>query len=168
MGPTNVAHTAAIARMAPYGCFVEVGVYKGGMAWHLAEIARERGVALHLFDTFTGIPFADPGDNNPRGAFNDTSLAAVQEAIPDAEFHVGVFPDTLPADLGKIAFIHCDCDQYRSVRAVIDYLWPLVVPGGIMVVDDLDTDGGKRAMGETFGAADLLERDGRWYVRKAA
>ena len=42
----------------------EVGVYKGGSAWFIAKVADERGVDLHLFDTFTGIPFHDPKDSN--------------------------------------------------------------------------------------------------------
>jgi O-methyltransferase len=167
MGQDTIADTVALAKTAPPGCFVEVGVYRGGMAWHLAAVARERRVRLHLFDTFAGMPFADPEDCNGVGSFADTSIAEVGRAIPDAVFHVGIFPDTLPADLRDIAFVHCDCDQYRSVRAVIDHLWSRLVPGGLMVFDDWDTPGGKRAIQETF--KDVLSDAGnRRHVRKPA
>jgi len=153
-----------LARQTPAGCFVEVGVYQGGSAWHLAWVARERGEKLHLFDTFNGMPFADEGDQDPVGSFGETSLEAVREAIPDAVFHPGLFPATLPEDIGPVAFVHCDCDQYRSVSAVIERLWRLVVPGGIIVFDDVDTPGGRRAIAEGIG--ELLELDGRKYARK--
>ena len=162
MPPQNVAALAELARQAPAGCFVEVGVYRGGTAWHLAQIARERRVSLHLFDTFTGMPFADPEDQDDAGSFGETSLAEVRAAIPDAMFHVGVFPSTLPVALTGIAFLHCDCDQYRSVSAVIRELWPRMVPGGIAAFDDVDTPGGRRAIRE----AGLLVREwkGRAYA----
>jgi O-methyltransferase len=157
--------TAQIARWTPPGCFVEVGVYKGGSAWFLAEVARSRGSKLHLFDTFSGIPFADSKDDNGVGDFGDTSVNEVRALIPDAVFHVGVFPLTLPDDLNNIAFVHCDCDQYQSVRSVIRRLWPRMVPGGIMVFDDMDTAGGNRAITEAFGDRMHLTV-GRWYARK--
>ena len=148
---SSLGRMTQLARKSPPGRFCEVGVYKGGSAWPLAALARERGVSLHLFDTFTGIPFEAPGDSNRKGEFGDTSAETVQAALPDANLHVGVFPDTLPAWLDDIAFVHCDCDQYASVRAVIDTLWPRMVPGAVMVFDDMNTTGGIRAITETFG-----------------
>lgn len=160
----SLGRTAELARRAPLGCFVEVGVYKGGSAWFLAEVARERGNALHLFDTFTGIPFEGPNDGNRAGEFADTSADAVRAAIPDAVVHVGIFPATLPADLHGVAFVHCDCDQFDSVRSVIDELWPRMVPGGIMVFDDVNTRGGQAAINATF--PERQEHAGRHYVVK--
>ena len=169
--PTSVIDTgsllrmAELARRAPEGCFCEVGVYRGGSAWYLAEIARERSVKLHLFDTFTGIPYAAPDDSNHVGEFGDTTADEVQAAIPDAILHVGVFPSTMPWFIGDIAFVHCDCDQYESVRAVIDTFWPKMVVGGIIVFDDENTVGGKRAIAETFGGK-VHNHGGRCYVVK--
>src|SRR5262245_328780 len=105
------------AGVTPLCRFVEVGVYKGGSAWHLAKIAREQGRELHLFDTFSGIPYKDEIDSLDIGRFADTSLEAVRKAIPDAHFYAGVFPDTMPAELTGIAFAHIDCDQYHSVQS---------------------------------------------------
>ena len=136
---------------APPGCIVEVGVYHGGSAWHLAKVAKEQGREIHLFDTFSGIPCAEPEDNHVVGDFNDADLDAVMVAIPDAKFHVGVFPETMPADMPPIAFAHIDCDQYASVKASIEHLGPLMVPGGIMHFDDYTcTRGATRAVNEAF------------------
>ena len=164
----NVARIPALVQLAteaPYGPIVEVGVYKGGSAWHLATVARAKGVALHLFDTFTGIPHAEAFDTNHVGEFGDTSAEAVQAAIPDARLHIGLFPDTLPDDLTGLGFIHSDCDQYVSVRAVIETLYSRLVPGGVLAFDDMDTAGGARAIREFFDGR-LHTRGGYWYVVK--
>ena len=164
VGQTHAADLARLCRLAVAGPIVEVGVYQGGTAWHLAHVAREWSQPLHLFDTFTGIPFADTDDTNRKGEFCDTSLEEVQLAIPDAVFHAGIFPDTMPVDFGSVAFVHSDCDQYRSVRAVIDTFWPVMIPGGIMAFDDMDTAGGRKAIEETF--PNISQECGWWRVRK--
>jgi hypothetical protein len=92
--------------------------------------------ALHLFDTFTGIPFAHPGDGHAVGDFADTDEAAVRALIPAAVFHVGTFPQTMPPDLPGIAFAHIDADQYQSIADAIDRCGPLMVPGSVMWFDD--------------------------------
>jgi O-methyltransferase len=161
----SLSRMAELARRTPPGCFCEVGVYKGGSAWYLAEIAREQDRKLHLFDTFTGIPHAEPDDSNAIGEFSETTADEVRAAIPDAEIHVGVFPSTMPWFIGPVAFVHCDCDQYASVRAVIDTFWPEMVSGGIIVFDDENTTGGKRAIKETFGGK-VHNHGGRHYVVK--
>lgn len=158
----KLAGLAQLASSAPPGCFVEVGVYRGGSAWRLAKVARDRRCALHLFDTFLGIPHAEHFDTHRVGDFGNTSAAMVRLAIPDAVFHVGLFPVTLPPDLKSIAFVHCDCVQYYSVRAVIDELMPRMVPGGIMAFDDVDTEGGRKAISESFGSH-LVVRHG-WAI----
>jgi O-methyltransferase len=167
MGDDRCGQLCQLAATAPPGCFVEVGVYQGGSAWHLANVARDQGRLLHLFDTFSGHPFADKDDTNKAGDFGDTDAEAVRKAVPDATLYIGVFPDTLPSWLTNIAFVHCDCDQYQSVGSVIDELWPRMVAGGIMAFDDMDTHGGEKAIRETFG--DTLGLSHGWYcVRKPA
>src|SRR6516225_9812716 len=46
-------------KAAPPGCFVEVGVFRGGTAWYLSQIAQKQQRALYLYDTFKGIPYKD-------------------------------------------------------------------------------------------------------------
>ncbi len=159
--------TAALARETPPGAFVEVGVYKGGCAWYLAQVAEEQGRELHLFDTFSGIPFQGDGDQHKPGDFGDTSLAEVQAAVPGAHFHVGIFPTTMPAEFPPVAFVHCDVDQVDSVRAVILHLWPRIVPGGIMAFDDMNQPAAKALIEQTFGS-NLHLSFGVWYARKDA
>jgi O-methyltransferase len=151
----NILHELLeTARAAPPGDFVEVGVYQGGSAAYLAEAARESGRRLFLFDTFAGIPHANPeqGDAHKVGDFCDTSPDAVRAAIPEAIIRVGVFPDTLTDDVGPIALAHIDCDQFQSVRDCCIELAPRMVAGGVMIFDDYDClEGARHAVDACFG-----------------
>lgn len=156
-----LASLLRIAKTAPQGAFVELGVYQGGTAQHLAQIARKRGSPLYLFDTFCGMPFSGPDDPHRVGEFGDTNAAAVCALIPDAIVVPGVFPESAtPALFGRhpIAFVHVDCDQHSSVAAACRFFPPLMVPGGLMVFDDYDClPGATRAVrewGESFEITD--------------
>lgn len=131
------------ASRAPLGPMVEVGVYKGGSAWHLAQVARSRGVALHLFDTFDGMPAAGALDTaNPVGKFSDTSAEAVQALIPEAVIHKGVFPDTFTGlGLYGIGFCHADADNYEVTRAILAEMPKRMVRGGVILFDDFMVPG---------------------------
>lgn len=135
VGPDAIEDLKGIAHASPAGCFVEFGVYQGGTAWHLAEIARAQGRALYLYDTFSGMPFKSEIDSHKAGDFGDTSLEQVQAAIPDAICCAGVFPGSL-VDMPPVAFAHVDADQYQSIKDAIARLSPLLVPGGSIVFDD--------------------------------
>jgi O-methyltransferase len=156
----------ALAADTPDGCFVEFGVYRGGAAWHLARLAAQQERALHLFDTFTGIPERSVHDLQHKiGDFGDTDVDAVMALIPSAIFHVGVFPQTM-VETGPIAFVHVDCDQYVSCLAAIEQFVPRLVPGGIMLFDDYNaTHGVTKAVNETFGERIHLTPDNKAYVQ---
>lgn len=156
-----------LAFSAPPGAFVEVGVYRGGSAERLDKIAREQGRELYLFDTFEGIPFQFPVDGIPVGAFSDTSEAAIREWFPEAKVYAGIFPTTLPDDLGGIAFVHVDCDQYLSVRSCIECLFPRLVDGGVMLFDDWRSlEGATIAVIEGFGEGLPETTEGKAYAIK--
>lgn len=140
------------AEASPPGCFVELGVYRGGSAWHLAQIAMEQGRELHLFDTFTGIPERTEHDQqHDIGDFGDTTAEEVKALIPTAQFHIGMFPETM-VETGPIAFAHIDCDQYVTCLAAIVCFRPRMVTGGVMLFDDYArTSGVTKAVDEVFG-----------------
>lgn len=172
----NIAQLLAAAASTPPGMFIEVGVYKGGTAWHLAKLAQEQHRKIMLFDTFTGIPFADPknGDRHVVGDFSDCNYEAVRDAIPYATVIKGIFPDCVPKppDVVKVevvpdvAFCHLDVDQYQSYIDCCSYLSQYMVKGGIMWFDDCDhLDGAKKAVTEVFGSRVCLSsQNSKHYV----
>lgn len=154
----------------PEGCFVEVGVYQGGSASILYEIAEAQQRELHLFDTFSGTPFHVPGLDKHK---IDAEFAApttpdiIRAIMPWAHLHIGIYPDTHPPYLKDVAFVHCDCDQYDSYKAVIERMWPLVVPHGAILFDDYPyLAGAKKAVEETFTKSQLKLCHQRYYVVK--
>lgn len=160
-----IANLIEYAKRSPFpGCFVEVGVYRGGTAWHLARVARRRGVPIYLYDTFTGMPYSDDGDSHTTEDFADTSAAAVAAAIPHATVVAGVFPESM-VPMSGVAFAHIDCDQYRAIVESVKALAPLMLPGGIMVFDDFGLlESATRAVRELFPARmiNLTEAGKAW------
>ena len=132
----NILEMVNVAQQTPSGAIVEIGVYQGGSAYVLSLLAEQQGRALHLFDTFNGMPESSEVDKHQLGDFSDTSLEEVQRKVPRAYYHVGMFPHTLPPNLGQIAFAHIDCDQYESIKAVCLLLPSRMVTGGVLYFDD--------------------------------
>lgn len=162
-----------LARAAPAGAIIEVGVYLGGTAQTLAKVAAAKGERLWLYDTFAGLPWADPdkGDRLPVGQFADgLTLAECRYVFPDAAVQQCVFPHDVDLP-STIAFAHLDVDQYRSVREAIDAIAPRLVPDGVILLDDYCLPGCQNAVLETphKGEAPLrlnLLADGRAVLRR--
>lgn len=170
VAPAQLVANARLAASAPPGDFAEVGVFHGGSAEMLYRVARVQKRGLHLFDTFTGTPCSILGLDKHQV---DAEFAApeaearIRAQLPEAKLYVGIYPETHPAALPPLAFVHCDCDQYASYIAVIDHMWPLVVPGGILLFDDYPYLGGaKQAVEERFAKADLRLCLQRYFVVK--
>jgi asparagine synthase (glutamine-hydrolysing) len=148
------------------GCFVEVGVYKGGSALHLQKIALAQQRELFLYDTFEGIPHRREGlDSHGIGDFADTSFEDVQRLCPHATVVKGIFPaSAVPMPL--IAFAHLDCDQYQSVHEAALYLQPRMMAGGVMWFDDSPCLAGARlAVTELYAERLQISSDfGKHYV----
>jgi O-methyltransferase len=167
----NLQDLVRLVRSAPPGPIVEIGVYYGGSALRLYDVAVEQNRELHLFDTFSGMPVYSNGLDTFRIGSFTTDIGTphrLQELMPEAKLHIGLYPETHPKDLADVAFIHCDCDQYISYLAVIDNMWPLVVEGGMMLFDDYPyLRGAKRAVDERFGQGALYRLTEHYYVVKA-
>jgi O-methyltransferase len=123
------------------GDVAEIGVYKGGTAYLLANRLRDGTKRLHLFDTFAGMPSTDPQkDIHNEGDFDDTSLASVKDfmaGFDNVDFFPGLFPETaLPVTDLRFALVHVDVDIYRSVIDCCEFFYPRMVGGGVLVFDD--------------------------------
>ena len=89
----------------------------------------------------------------------------------------GKVEETIPTPaVGKIALLRLDTDWYESTRHELVHLFPLLVEGGVLIVDDYgDWQGSKEAVDEYFGEhkefAPLLHRidgAGRMCVKRRA
>lgn len=164
VGEATIRDMLAAARATPMGCFVEVGVYKGGTGWFLNQLSIDQHRSLYLYDTFTGIPHEDAVDSHHIGDFADTSLEAVRALIPRAVTVAGVFPGSA-VPMPPIAFVHLDCDQYRSVKESAQYLISRMVPKGVIWFDDSPAlAGAHRAAQELFGERLQLSATNKHFV----
>lgn len=123
------------------GVFIEVGVWKGGTGCLLASAARKSVV---LCDTFRGVVKAGPFDTYYKGGEHSD---ATEEEVTDLATRVGVsdliriLRGIFPEETGRfvdepIALCHVDVDVYESARDVFRKIWPLLIPGGVVIFDD--------------------------------
>ena len=140
-----------VASHTPAGCFVEIGVFKGGTAWHLDNLGSIQRRYVYLYDTFEGMPYAEECDSHKLGDFKECDYQTVKSLMVHSEVIKGIFPNSA-VPMTKIAFAHIDCDQYRSVIESARYLTPLMTEGGIMWFDDSPClPGSEKAVKELFG-----------------
>ncbi len=141
------------------GDFVELGVYKGNSAAMLATMARKGGRRVYLFDTFEGFDPRDLEgiDHQHPVQFSDTSLAAVQKlvGIEGVTYVKGFFPSSIAETQMPIGLsvVHIDCDLYEPMKAGLELFYPLLSPGGLMLLHDYSSGlwpGATRAIDEFF------------------
>jgi O-methyltransferase len=145
------------------GSFVECGVWRGGSAGIMGLVLKHSGASrtLHLFDSFEGLPeptakdgayAAEYSGGRASGALvsvdqGRSSLSQVQDFLLNqlwlepslVRFHAGWFQETIPAaapQFGPIALLRLDGDWYESTRICLDFLYPLLSPGGVLILDD--------------------------------
>jgi O-methyltransferase len=159
------------------GCVVECGVWKGGSmmaaALTLLRLGDQRD--LYLYDTFDGMtqPTANDVDYRGRRAVDQlreqdkttsvwsiwayAPLQGVQDAIestgyPDPLVHFvkGPVEETIPQTVpDQISLLRLDTDWYESTRHELEHLYPLLAPGGVLIIDDYGHyQGSRRATDE--------------------
>lgn len=126
------------------GDFAELGVYKGKSTRILHEMDPSR--KFHLFDTFEGFSPADLKLESGEAAtytpdnFADTTVADVIRYLGSSEqfvIHKGYFPDTAAAVSDKrFALVNIDVDLYNPTRAGLEFFYPRLSPGGVLLIHD--------------------------------
>jgi O-methyltransferase len=129
------------------GAFAELGVYKGDSALLLHLMDPER--TFHLFDTFEGFRQQDLENETGKAAtyttknFADTSLQKVQARLKNRmfQFHKGNFPDTTSGLKDEpFALVNMDADLYNPTKAGLEYFYPRLSPGGIIIIHDYNPE----------------------------
>lgn len=147
------------------GEIAECGVYRGGTAIILAELAQQSGRTVHLFDTFGGMPKTNPElDLHKEGDFSGTSLEDVRAYLAGVEnvrFHPGIVPQTLQAvKEERFCFVHVDLDIYDAIKSATEFFYERLESGGVIVFDDYgwpSCPGARAAVDEFFaGKPEIL------------
>jgi O-methyltransferase len=136
------------------GEIAEVGVYRGGSGRLICE--EKGGRALHLFDTFDGLPPATEWDPKFREGGFASSLEQVQaylQRFPGVQFHKGLFPESARGleDL-RFSFVHLDVDLYRSTLSGLEWFYPRMSRGAVLISHDYTIAKGVRKAFDEFFA----------------
>lgn len=135
----------------PPGCFVEAGSFKGGSTAKFSLAAHMTRRQLIAFDSFEGIPANEEVHDHDIfgryvGGFQAGSyqgrLAEVKQNVARfgelsvCRFVPGWFEETLPHFNQPISVAYIDVDLASSTRTCLKYLYPLLVPGGVLFSQD--------------------------------
>lgn len=137
-----------IERQGIKGDFAELGVYKGETARIIHLCSPER--KLHLFDTFKGFPAGDLKEETGKAAsyttkhFADTRPEKVKQLLGEHRgiiCYPGYFPHTAKGlEQEKFAFVSIDADLYKPTKAGLEFFYPKLPGGGIILVHDYNNE----------------------------
>jgi len=160
------------------GDFVECGTWKGGsvmcMQKKLIEL-NQTDRNFWVFDTFEGMPEPDSVDKNFKQTsaqkllseeekeksltwaysnYEETTRNILSSGYPaeNINFIKGLVEDTIPqTPIDKIGILRLDTDWYSSTKFELEQLYPKLVKGGILIIDDYGHwEGCKKAVDEYF------------------
>ena len=165
------------------GDFVEAGVWRGGSSIVAKRILSDR--KFFLFDTYQGMtepskfdfrvgnsdaestkskwiqsqkedhnawvfaPIHEVKDNFARFGLLDDLIVFVQGDVA-----ITLHKEEVPSE---ISLLRLDTDFYESTLVELEVLWPRLVVGGILILDDYGHwDGARRAVDEYFSQHNLM------------
>jgi hypothetical protein len=147
------------------GAIVECGVWRGGsimIAIATLNLLKSRDREIFLFDTFEGLPKPDPvldvdiwdnkghdgwilearsveSSNWAYASLDDVRSNVLGLGYPESLIHFvkGMVERTIPGQSpDKIALLRLDTDWHSSTKHVLEHLFPALVPGGVLIMDD--------------------------------
>lgn len=162
------------------GDIVECGVWRGGSMTLAAKTLAAMGQTtrdLWLYDTFEGMTAPTAADiqtmsgrtakdvlasahkteTDPFWAIAqrnivERNMAATGYPAQRLRFVQGLVEETIPAQAPEsIAILRLDTDWYESTRHELIHMWPRLIGGGVLIVDDYGYwQGARRAVDEYF------------------
>jgi O-methyltransferase len=145
---------------------------------------------IYLYDTFAGMPQPEPRDDeglggalkaswdahrtDADGAFGSDWMRATVETVrrrieplgyPPERLHFvkGMVESTIPAVAPeKIAILRLDTDFYSSTKHELEHLYPRLMPGGILIIDDYGAMPGARLATDEYGSENHLG----WFLNR--
>lgn len=127
------------------GDMAECGCFEGATAFFMAE-ASTNG-ALYLFDSFQGISAPETRDQTGTAnimpwAKGDLCSSEKKLRTNLAGFErINILPGWIPERFAEVAdrefrVVHIDVDLYQPTRDSLEFFYPRMVQGGVIVMDD--------------------------------
>lgn len=146
------------------GAVAEIGVRHGKSCLYMLE-ADMRHRHYYLFDSFEGLSPPDAGkdlierayDDEGKPHFADTDADAVRARFaphPNVSVLQGWVPERFD-EVGeaRFALVHVDVDHHAPTLASLEFFYPRLLPGGMLICDDYGSGffpGARMAMDDFF------------------
>ena len=182
------------------GDIVECGVWKGGSSMMAAMTLShfdDTGRFVYMYDTYEGMSKPGEFDKNLShkdasqeyqetlmddgisgwcySAFDEVKTNMARTGYPQDKIFLikGKVEDTIPGKIPvNIALLRLDTDWYESTLHNLEHLFPRLVPGGILILDDYGHWlGARKAADEYFAKAGIypflsrIDYTGRIYFK---
>ena len=155
-----------IYRYGIEGNTAELGVFRGQFARLINHYFPDR--KLYLFDTFEGFDKRDVKADADRvrefGDFSQTSVEFVLSQMEHPEnciIRKGWFPETAHGVDDKFCFVSLDADLYDPLTSGLEFFYPRLVHGGVIMIHDFNNDNYSGARG---AVKDFCDKNNIGYV----
>jgi O-methyltransferase len=172
------AYEYVVARKIP-GDFVECGVWKGGNLMLLSDLQAHTGEKRNIlgFDTFSGMTEPSSEDYDYRGIRVADLLGQISKIDGGNSIHAMASLEMVQSNLLKnnaqnvklisgdvantlrdksnlpeqISILRLDTDWFESTKIELEILYPLLAPGGVLIIDDYGHySGARKAVDDYF------------------
>jgi len=150
--------------------FVECGCWRGHSSYLLSKLIKknEKKINFHIFDSFEGLSVSTKDDDeyfnqskeyqkNLIDHFKSSENFLKNDVLNEFDF-IKVYKGWIPERFNeveslKFSFIHIDLDLYKPTTDTLEFFYPKLVKGGIIVCDDYNSSqfpGAKNAWDKFF------------------
>jgi len=136
--------------------FVECGCWRGHSSYIIANliIKKKKNIKFHIFDSFEGLSPSDKNDgffykqsseykSKLTEHFRSSEDFLRNDVLKNFNF-VRTYRGWIPSRFNEIknnkfSFVHIDVDLYKPTIDTLDFFFPKLVKGGIIVCDDYNS-----------------------------
>jgi hypothetical protein len=150
------------------GDFLEAGVWRGGASIFMSamlDLWDDTDRRVYVADSFQGLPQPVLEQDESLNFYLDPTLSVGLDIVKEnfsrfgvlderVNFLQGWFEDTLTGpEPRQLAILRADGDLYKSTIDILDNLYPRVVSGGFVIIDDYGAIAACREAVEDFRRA---------------
>lgn len=151
--------------------FVEAGCWYGHSSYIIASLIKrssKENINFHIFDSFEGLSGLTDSDQNLSKLDSDSILKIRSQFKSNEDFvkndvlgkfdFIKIYKGWIPEKFynvknQKFSFVHIDVDLYKPTLDSLEFFYPRLLEGGIILCDDYNSkgfNGAKKACDEYF------------------
>ena len=124
------------------GNFAECGVYAGMSMFFVADLCKNKFIGI---DSFEGV--SEPGEYDSdyfKSKKLSISISFAEKILKNFD-NVDLYKGWIPEVFNKLndeqySYVNIDVDLYDPTKNSIEYFWPRLIKGGVLICDDYGSD----------------------------